>query len=201
MSLFSGSLTMIGGLAIGFGFQSLTRWSPWVNLAISFFIGLVLPPFWSSGLILGIWLCCAFMTYHPELAREYDIAGISWLRLIGYAGLTFSGFLLTLILLYRLKVNGSIGIGEREVVAWIFLGISEICLYKVISRLAPGEYKMQYGYGIAILNFAMLLYWIIPLGLYWMGLIFTTLLLIDPIILSLIDHSSDSGKRSMMGSR
>ena len=200
MSLFSGSLTIIGWLAMGFGLQSLTRWSPWVNLAISLLGVFVLPPFWSSGLVLGIWISCAFFTYHPELARD-SIAGISWIRLIGYAALTFSGFLLTLILLYRLKLDGSFGIGEREVVAWVFLGILEICLYKVIGRLAPGEYKMQYGYGIAFINFTMLLYWVIPLGPYWMGLIFITLLLIDPILLSLVDRSGNSGNRTMMESR
>lgn len=201
MSLFSGSLTMIGWLAMGWGFQFLTRWSPWVNLAISFLGVLILPPFWSSGLFLGIWLCCAFFTYHPELAREYEMTGISWMRLFGYAALTFSGFLLTLILLYRLKLDGSLGIGAREVVAWIFLGILEICLYKVIGRLAPGEYKMQYGYGIAFINFAMLLYWVIPLGPYWMGLIFITLVFVDPILLMLMDNNGNSGKRTMMGSR
>lgn len=176
-------------LAIGFGLQLLIRWSPWLNLAISFLVVLFLPPNWSIGLVGGTWISCAFFTYNPEQERRFDVIQvINWSRTILSSLWTFAGFLLTLVFLWKLKVTNSLDVGQREIMAWYFLILVEICLYRVIARLSPNLYRGTLGYRIAFLNFLMILFWIVPLGIIYICLIFLTLMVINPLILMIVDR-------------
>lgn len=175
-------------LAIGFGLQYLIRWSPRVNLAISYFMVLILPPSWSIGLIGGAWISCAFFTYMPERERRFEVTpAVSWGKTVFSSLWTFAGFLLTLIFLWKLKVTNSLGLYQREMFAWVFLILIEICLYRVIARLSPSFYRIPLGYGIAFFNFLMILYWIYPFGISWSILILFSLLIINPLLLLLVD--------------
>lgn len=184
-------LTITGGFTI----QFFTRLSPWINLAVSFPVILFLPSFWGYGLVCGIWISCAFSTFHPERENQINSPDrISWLKIFLYSLLTFGGFLLTLILLWKLKLTSTLNPGQREIFAWIFLLVLEICLYKIIARLSPGLYRIPLGYGIAVMNFLMILYWVFAKGLYFMVLIFFTLLVLNPLILTWVEPVSREGE-------
>jgi hypothetical protein len=175
-------------LLVGFGLQFLVRWSPWVNLAISYLVVAILPPGWSLGLIIGTWISCAFFTFNPEQDRQFAIIPSVSLRKTVFSALwTFAGFLLTLIFLWKIKTSNSLDVFPREILAWVFLILIEVCLYRVIARLSPRLYRIPLGYGIAILNFLMILYWIFPFGLLMIGLILFSLLIINPLLLVLVD--------------
>ena len=94
---------------------------------------------------------------------------------------------MALLFLWKLKVGSNLEIGHRETMAWLFLIVIELCLYRVIARSYPSLYRIQLGYGMAIINFLMLLFWIYPLGIYLMLLIFGSLLIINPILLIWLD--------------
>jgi hypothetical protein len=173
---------------LGFGLQFVIRWSPVMNLLLSFVFALALPPGWSFGFIIGSWISCAFFTYNPEQEGQFEaIAVINWRRIIIASLWTFTGFLLTLVFLWRVKIDNTMGLYPREVLAWIFLVLVEICLCRIIAKLVPRLYRIPLGYGIAVLNFLMLLFWIVPFDIWKIGLILLSLLIIDPLILVLVD--------------
>jgi hypothetical protein len=175
-------------LVVGFGLQFLIRWSPWVILAISYLVVAILPPGWSLGLIIGTWISCAFFTFNPEQVYQFEmISAVSWRKTVFSALWTFTGFLLTLIFLWKLKMSNSLELFPREILAWVFLIMIEICLYRIIARLSPRLYRIPLGYGIAFLNFLMILYWIFPFGGLFMLLILVSLLIINPLLLILVD--------------
>jgi hypothetical protein len=177
-------LTLAGGLAI----QFFSRLSPWIILGGSFLAILCLPSFWGYGLVCGFWLCCAFNTFQPERENQIDAPSrVSALKILGFSLLTFSGFLLTLILLWKLKVTSSLSSQEREIFAWIFLAVVEVCLYKVIARLSPGLYRIPMGYGIAVLNFLMIFYWLLAEGIVVIVLTLLTLLVVNPLLLTWVE--------------
>ncbi len=188
MELFWNIIIILSTLAGGLVIQYFIRLSPWVSLAISFPIILFLPPFYSFGLICGFWLCCAFGTFHPEAESKIDTPNrLRWYKVIGYSLLTFSGFLLTLILLWKLKITTDLPSVQREIFAWVFLIIIEICLYKIIARLSPGLYRIPLGYGIAVLDFLMIFYWLISKGIIFTLLVFLTMLFLSPLILTWVE--------------
>lgn len=175
-------------LLVGFGLQFLVRWSPWVNLAISYLVVAIFPPVWSLGLIIGTWISCAFFTFNPELEHQFEmISAVSWRKTVFSALWTFTGFLLTLIFLWKLKMSNSLELFPREMLAWFFLILVEICLYRIIARLSPRLYRIPLGYGIAFLNFLMILYWIFPFGVLFILLILFSLLIINPLLLIIVD--------------
>lgn len=186
------SLVSLGG---GLVFQFFTSISPWINLALSFLLILLLPPFWGLGLVCGLWISCAFITYHPELANQIDKPNrLSLIKVLGFAALTFAGFLMTLILLWRLKITSDLNPMQREVTAWIFLVIIEISLYKVIALLSPGIYRIPLGYGIACLNFLMIFYWVFSEGLYAIILVFLSLMILNPLLLTWVEPVNRQGE-------
>lgn len=181
-------LTNIVFFLIGFGLQFLVRWSPWVNMAISYLVVVILPPGWSLGLIIGTWISCAFFTFNLEQQSQFEIIpAISWSKTFLSAVWTFAGFLLTLIFLWKLKMSNSLEILPREILAWVFLILIEVCLYRVIAGLSPRLYRIPLGYGIAVLNFLMILYWIFPFGALVIFLILFSLLVLNPLLLILVD--------------
>lgn len=185
-------------LFAGFCLQFLARWSPLINLAASYLMVLFLPPAWSLGLTSGIWIACAFFTYNPEQEHHLDtIPAISFRKILLSSVWTFSGFLLTLIFLWKLKVQTNLDLGQRELLAWAFLGLIEICLYRVIARLSPSLYRIPLGYGMAVFNFLLLFYWIYSLGIVWMALIFFTFLIINPLLLLVVDLPAGATKDSI----
>lgn len=202
MEIISSILIYIFFLVIGFGFQSMVRWSPWFNLALSYLIVLLLPPNWSLGLVNGSWIACAFFTYNPEQDNRFDtIPVISFRKTILASCWTFSGFLLTLLFLWKLKITNSLDLFPREILAWFFLILIELCLYRVIAKISPSLYRIPLGYGIAIINFLMILYWIYPLGISFMVLILLTLLIVNPILLLVIDSSLHTPQDSIFRRR
>lgn len=177
-------LTLAGGLFI----QFFSRLSPWIILAGSFPVILCLPSLWGCGLVCGFWLCCAFNTFQPEQENQIDAPNrIGGLKILWFSLLTFSGFLLTLILLWKLKVTSPLSSLEREIFAWIFLSLVEVSLYKIIARLSPGLYRIPMGYGIAGLNFLMILYWIFSQGIVVIVLTLLTLLVLNPLLLTWVE--------------
>jgi hypothetical protein len=188
MVTFSSILIYIVFFAVGFGLQLLVHWSPGVNLGLSFPIVLIIPPEWSLGLIIGMWICCAFLTFNPEEERRVGtISTINWPKIFLAALWTFAGFILTLIFLWKLKVSNNLAVLPREILAWVFLSLIEICLIRIIARLVPRFYRIPLGYGMAALNFLMILYWVLPFGLWASGLIFLSLLIVTPLLLVLVD--------------
>jgi hypothetical protein len=195
MELFWSILIILFTMTAGFVIQYYIRLSPWINLAVSFPLVLLIPPSWGFGLICGIWICCAFSTFHPEMENKIDAPNrIRFVKILLYSLLTFSGFLLTLVLLWKFKIMGNPDLAQREVFAWIFLAIVEICLYKVIARLAPGLYRIPLGYGIAVLNFLMILYWVSGKGIYFMVLVFFTMLIVNPLLLTWVEPVARQGE-------
>ena len=177
-------LSLAGGIFI----QFFARLSPWIILAGSFPVILSLPSFWGYGLVAGFWLCCAFNTFQPERENQIDAPNrASWLKILWFSLLTFSGFLLTLVLLWKLKITSPLTLLEREIFAWIFLGLVEVSLYKIIARLSPGLYRIPMGYGIASLNFLMVFYWIFARGIVVILLTLLTLLVINPLLLTWVE--------------
>lgn len=173
---------------LGFGLQYLIRWSPLINLVLSFIFALAIPPGLSFGFIIGSWISCAFFTYNPEREGQFEaVAVINWRRIFVASLWTFAGFLLTLVFLWRVKIGGEMAIDSREIVAWIFLSFVEICLCRIIAKLVPRLYRIPLGYGMAIMNFLMLLFWILPFDIWTMGLILMSLLIIYPLTLVLVD--------------
>jgi len=188
MELFWAIFIVLITMAAGFVIQFFARLSPWLNLAISFPVILFLPFFWGYGLVGGIWICCAFSTFQPELENQIDSPNrVSWLKTVLFSALTFAGFLLTLILIWKLKLTSTLLPVQREIFAWIFFVVIEVSLYKIVARLAPGLHRIPMGYGMAVLNFLMIFYWIYPRGIFFMALVLVTLLIMNPLILTWVE--------------
>lgn len=174
-------------LGAGFGVQILVSWSPLVNLGLSFLAIFLLPPVWGLGLIGGTWIACAFFNFNPELDRLELLRGFSWLKVLFCSLWVFGGFILTLCLLWRLKVSGYTLL-QREFIAWAFFALIEVCQYRIVAKLSPVIHRIPMGYGIAFCNFLMLLYWIFPLGVSVMLMVLATLVIIDPLLLVFVDQ-------------
>jgi hypothetical protein len=189
METFCRILIYLAALAIGFSVQYLIRWSPRVNTVLSFLTVMLVPPFWSLGLIGGFWISSAFFTFKPESDNQHRgaLPIMTWQKVCLYSAWTFLGFLLTLVFLWKLKITNSLLIDQREVLAWLFLVLVEVCIFKIIAKMSPGLYRIPMGYGMAFLNFLMVLHWLFPLGPYRIGLILVSFLVINPLLLSLVD--------------
>lgn len=187
MDVTYGILIYLLTLGAGFIVQNFTRWSPWVNLGLSFLIIFMVPPSWSLGLINGIWVACAFFTFNPETDRLELLKGFSWLKVFLSSLRIFGGFLLTLCLLWKLKLSGYLLMSQREFIAWSFLVFIEVCQFRVIARLSPVLHRIPLGYGIAFCNFLMLLFWLLPLGIPFMAMVLVTLMIINPLLLVFVD--------------
>jgi hypothetical protein len=190
MPLFLKIILFLFITACMFTTQFFSRWSPWINLVVSFLIVLILPPFWSSAFIGGIWAACAFFTFHPENEKKVDgPSSLNWKRILFCSLWTFSGFLLTLLFIWKIKVHTDLSTVHREIAARFFLVGVEICLYKVITQISSRLHRIPLGYGIAVLNFIMILYWLIHLGLFTILLTFMSLFIINPLLLIWPDPS------------
>ena len=167
--------------------QHFFRLSPWVNLILSYLLVFILPPNWSLGLMGGIWICCAYFTYNPDLDRLELLKGLSWYKVFFSSLWTFTGFLLTLSLVWKLKVTGIQLASQREVLAWTFLVLIEACQYRIVAKLSPIFHRIPLGYGIALFNFLMLAFWLYELGIPLMLMALVTLVIINPLLLIFID--------------
>lgn len=176
-------------IAAGFVIQNSIRLSPWINMALSFLIIFLIPTGWSPGLIGGIWIACAFFTFNPDLDRLELLQAFSWIKVFLSSLWVFAGFLLTLCLLWKLKISGYSLISQRELLAWAFLVLIEVCQYRIIARLSPVLHRIPLGYGIAFFEFLLLLYWLYPLGIPVMAMVLVTLTIINPLLLVFVDLS------------
>jgi hypothetical protein len=165
-----------------------------VNLILSYLLIFILPPNWSLGLVGGIWISCAYFTYKPDLDRLELLKGLSWYKVFFSSLWTFAGFLLTLSLVWKLKVTGFEGASQRELLAWTFLVLIEVCQYRVIARLSPVLHRIPLGYGIALFNFLMLTFWLYELGIPSMIMALVTLVIINPLLLIFNDLPVGAGE-------
>lgn len=191
---------VLGLLALGGGalFQNCFRCSPRWNLGVTCLVVIIFSPAWSMGWTLGSWFSCAFLTYHPE--NELRDMPQGWLAIFCYAGFSFSGFILTLILLWKAKMGMDLPLMlYQEILGWMYLIGLEICFYKVIALATFRGDRFQLGYGIGFLNSLMLLYWVYPYG--WMAMVLTslTLLAVNPLLLLMMDRCPQSKKGMLMG--
>lgn len=180
-------------LGAGFAIQNLTRLSPWLNIGLSYLIILLIPPGWSLGLVAGLWIACAFFTFNPDLDRLELLKAFSWFKVFFVSLWTFSGFILTLFLIWKLKVSGYLLASQREFLAWTFLVLIEVCQYRVVAKLSPVLHRIPLGYGAAFFDFLMLLYWLYPMGVPIMALALVTLIIINPLLLVFVDLPVGSG--------
>jgi hypothetical protein len=130
-------------LCIGFIVQNWFHWSPLLNLLFSFILVLLLPPLWSFGLIGGSWISCAFFPAEAGKGGRLDApSSIPLINVLLYSVWTFSGFILTLVYLWHLKIGlSSLQPLQREMIAWFFLILIEVCQYKVIAQVTQPPLK------------------------------------------------------------
>jgi hypothetical protein len=186
-------------LLAGIGFQLLTRWTPGKNAAISFLLTGILPPFLSFGLISGIWIGCAFCTLDMNIKRISHKVQVHWKQTFIYSFWTFSGFLITLVFLFKIKLGGVLKTEQSEILAWIFLLILEFCIFRIIACSVPNWFRIQLGYRLGLINFLLMLYWIYPYGIFVILLTFFTFLLLFPLLLLWMDFSDRDSDLVVMG--
>lgn len=193
---------IIFGVAVSIGWviQNLAGWSPLQNLGVAFGIVLILPPAWSAGLTVGLWICCAFWTYSMKDDDKNEQPPKGWVQVLRYALFTFSGFILTLFWLWRMKAGFAVEMEwHREILGWFYFGAIEISFYKIITRSAPRWNWFQVGYGIGFLNAIMIAYWVYPYGLITVFLITITLLIANPLLLLALEHPLGKMDRIILG--
>jgi len=182
----SAFLTIALAFVLGFLVQSIFRFSPRVSLGMSFLSVMIIPPLWGVGFTLGLWACCAFLTFSPEEEHQ-EKSGFK--RILLYALFTFSGFILTLLVLWKVKYGFKmLPALQRELLAWCYLIAIEVCFYKIIANTSPKWNRFQIGYGIGFLNTCMLLFWLFPYGYPVIILTLLTLLVINPLLLFWVDR-------------
>lgn len=199
----NGSIIYIAALLAGLGLQFLSRWSPAKNLGLSFLILACLPYSFGFGLVCGIWAGCAFIPYssnanHPKRQLNPKRA---WREVFIYSLWTFAGFLMALIFLFKIKLSGNMQPGQREMLTWVFFGIIELCIFRIIACSVPGWFRLPLGYRMSFLNFLLILYWVIPYGWFAVVLTFLTLMAGFPLMLSLMSFSHTDSDIVMGGSR
>lgn len=180
-------LTIAGAIILGFLMQTIFRWSPRASLGISFLAVMITPPLWGVGITIGWWICCAFLTFHSEEEHFEKKSGLKLVVL--YAFFTFSGFILTLLILWKVKYGYRMApVFQRELLAWFYLIAIEVCFYKIIAYSSPKWNRFKIGYGIGFLNTCMLLFWLFPYGYQAIVLTLLTLLVINPLLLFWVDR-------------
>jgi len=173
---------------LGFSCQTLARLGPGLLLAVGFGSVLFLPPLWGLGLVTGSFLACAFFTYKLKPQANAEQAGIGWLRMMAYAALSFSGFLMTLVLVWKLKLDQQFFIAQREAVGWFFFALLEVCFYRILAYAIPSIQRFSVGYRMAFLEFWLILYWLWPMGGFTVFFVFCAMLLVSPLLLTLVDQ-------------
>lgn len=177
-------------LVAGWVIQSLVRLKPIWNFWVTFLTILIFAPIWSIGFTVGIWLCCAFLTYHSDVNSQNE-ASRSRVWVFVDALFTFSGFLLTLLLLWKVKSNIRLPLTfQHEVGAWLYFITVEICFYRIIALNYPYRKRFAIGYEIGFYNTLMVLYWIYPYGWEAVVLTFITILVLNPLLLLWLDRPS-----------
>jgi hypothetical protein len=187
------SIFFILAVIIGTCLVYFTKESIKINLLLSFIIVSSLSPFWSIGIISGQWFGIAFFGSEPEKdPKKERLIVINLRKIFLYSLLTFSGFIMTLIFYFRLKITTALDPFSQQVFAWIFLVMIEVCFFRVIARWCPKWYRKRTGYGIAFFNFLMILYCVSPYGLLAMVMTFISMLIISPLLLKWIDYRSNN---------
>lgn len=199
----NGSIIYIAALLAGVGLQFLSRWSPFKNLGLSFLILAMLPYAFGFGMVCGIWVGCAFIPYntsanHPKRPLNPKRA---WREVFIYSLWTFSGFLMALVFLFKIKLAGGMQPPQMEALTWVFFGIIELCLFRIIACAAPSWFRLTLGYRMSFLNFLLVLYWVIPYGWFAVVLTFLTLMASFPLVLSLMSFAHHDSDVVMGGSR
>jgi len=197
------TIIFILSVAAGLGLNLLAHWPTRLCAAVSLPLALLLPPYWSHGLLSGLWIGSAFLMSAAEADhRKNQSTGVSWGKIFSYALFTFYGFILALILLWKTK-NALlfVNLQQREILTWLFLIMIEISFYRIIARDCHKWQRVSTGGGIGFLNFLMVLYWIYPYGLTAMVLTLITLLLINPFLLFWVDHPARDQNNFFRGAR
>ncbi|MGD8400415.1 MAG: hypothetical protein PVH64_05685 [Bacillota bacterium] len=181
----------VASLLVGVGWQLLTKWTSAKNWGLSFLMVLIAPPLPAAGLLIGIWICAAFFDIEPNWRQDLNNnpPRIGWKEVVVFSLWTFAGFLITLLLFFKLKLCGRFEIEQYNRFAWTFLLVLELCLLRVIARLIPSWSRTGVGVRMGFLNFLFLLYWLYPYGWRLGGLILLTLLVAFPILLGWLAFS------------
>ncbi len=177
------------GCLIGFTFEYYARWSPWVIMVLSYLLVLLIPPVWFIGVVGGLWISCAFFVSRVATERSMDGApSLTVWKLCSSSILTFSGFLLTLFSVWRVKDTGFMGPWQRELLGWSFLILIEACIYKYLATHCPSLYRKYLGLGITVLNFLMTFYIVVDWTFTAKLLAFAVLLNGNLFLLALVDR-------------
>jgi hypothetical protein len=174
-------------IPVGMGLHYLLRWPPRFLLPLCGGIIILLPPFRGAALTSGLMLAAAFIERPAETNQVMDIGESAhwWRQTLYGVVLSFSGFILALLLVWRLQFATNLNIPQREIFSWLYLALLEICLFRIIAWRVPTSRRAAVGYGIGAANYFLLFYWIYPLGIIcW--LLFPCLLLGSSILLTLI---------------
>ena len=197
----NGSLIYLVTLLAGLGFQFLSRWSVTKNLWFSFLILALLPPSVSFGLVCGTWVGCAFIPLNSGIKRPGNDYRGSWREVVVFSLWVFAGFILTLVYLFKIKHSGNMEVGQSEALAWVFLAMIELCIFRIIACSVPRWSRSTLGCRIALINFLLLLYWIYPYGWFAAGLTFITFLVAFPLLLAWMDFPNNESDIIVTGGR
>lgn len=179
----------LGGV-LGVVFQAICRPAVWINLLVSFGVVTLIHPGWSLGIIGGIWIKSAFFDMNIREQDHLDQQEVvSWFHIFIVSLFTFAGFLLTLVMVWKIKTLPGFGIiNHREWLAWAFLIFIEVSFYRIIAKLYMIWQRIRVGLGMGFLNFLMILYWVYPYGLAAVLLTFLSLILLNPALLIWVDR-------------
>lgn len=196
-------LFFLGMFILGFVIQYLVRWTHHFNLFLSYLAVLMVPTEWSLGLILGTWFSVAFFTFSPNKERRVEgYSVLTGINILLYALWTLSGFILTLVFLYKLKSSQLVTIPlHRELLSWFFFIMVEICQFKIIALSVSATQRNSLGYYLAGLNFLMILFCTWSMGLVQNILIFLVLMFVIPELLKIVAGSSFRQSEMVIGRR
>ncbi|HEY8462887.1 MAG TPA: hypothetical protein VIM29_02535 [Bacillota bacterium] len=195
------SLIYLVTLLAGLGFQFLFRWSVTKNLWLSFLILVAFSPSISFGLVCGLWVGCAFIPDSLNRKRLPNNYQIGWKDALVFSIWTFAGFLLTLVYLFKIKLTGNMEIVQSEALAWVFLTMIELCLFRIVADSVPDWSRGLLGCRMGLINFLMVLYWIYRYGWLVMGLIFISLIVAFQLLLSLMKFPTNRTNDVVRGGR
>ncbi|TCL62219.1 hypothetical protein EDC14_102770 [Hydrogenispora ethanolica] len=176
-------------VGVGMLLQYGLRWPSWLVMIGSFATLLLLPPWWSLSLVCGCWIGCAFFTVRPESSHPSENGStFTWFQVVTGSVWAFSGFMLTLLLLWRVKTTNTLTPAELEILGWSFLLLVEVCIYKNIASQCPMHYRKYLSVGMTALIFLMLFYAVAATNFITKFLTFVIILNGNLFLLTWVDH-------------
>lgn len=166
--------------------QNFAMLKPKWNLILTPIILLCFPPTFSASCTLVMWVWCAFVTCEREDYPEDDMN--IFYRAFFLALFTFAGFIMSLLLMWRIKGITGMEINLfQETIGWVYLIAIELSIFKIISLRYPRN-RIRIGVLMGVINSLLLISWISPYGWGAIILATATLLFVCPLILYWIDR-------------